>query len=685
MGQPASTRLSPVLNGFGGSKYFGVGEKFRFLNVNRLGNMQPSTVQRIGHSLPEKFGNIRSMLHLHPTSTTSTNMWQEVDRTLPITGTAAQPESAVEPGVMRQGSIIQKFQTVPKPGQSIESFKQQVQKSPRSSEQPPQRKPNASRKLDASYRRFSKVEEVTTRKQEAPISDSPNVEVPPVESSEPQPSEPKSPNDTIQRQLDSEPISPDMVKKVSLPSLDLPKSRTVSLPERSDSPVAKEQAPDAIPAFEPESEPLPSTDEVEVIRSSQSQHEPVLDVPIAKAVHPIKNSLEDGNRPLRALPVKKKKGKDEKLEPEIPKAEPRKSQQKLPTMQERAPVAQPASQIRPETVRMRPGKNLAQATSPSVIQRMPDEPVKTETEPRYEPPLAQRSEKVPLQSPSEREVLKTSELKEDKTEDQPRKFVEETPAETDRIGDFPSHPSSDAPSLPIPTASSVNLPAPLESHMVHRRQTSSQLRFVDPAQVKPSGLQPRSSLVRPGSLQQKFGAPRYSVESISKTAAMASGRSDALPHASGIVQPSMAPQNFQGETLLSPSVSGFPEQFRPTEMEMPVAKQFVSSPVSVTPKPTIVSAPTVAPLPAPVLSSPPPTEHVERGLPKVSKSTGGVVQRMWEEHRELDTKSSHYGKTGSQSNAEDTALEKIDLDKLAEEIFPLVKKLLDIETERFSS
>ena len=55
------------------------------------------------------------------------------------------------------------------------------------------------------------------------------------------------------------------------------------------------------------------------------------------------------------------------------------------------------------------------------------------------------------------------------------------------------------------------------------------------------------------------------------------------------------------------------------------------------------------------------------------------VQRIWEEHSELSGTAS-----GGAANAAQEGQDAIDLDKLAKEIYPIVKQLLEIEAERTS-
>ncbi len=222
-------RLSALFTHFSVGKAKEASPKMRILDHRKMGKMQAETSKAFSEAIPQKFQNVQSLLHLTPNVSREDNIWQEIDKTLPSQG-STQYEEPLQPGEMRAGSVIQKFSMFPKEGQSIESFKKQTQSlpKPKAKQRPVAQKP----KVDSRSRLFSRVQEVSASQ-------------PPAEVTEHSPEKPAPAKENkIQRQVDTAPPPP-----VSQPP-------TI----KQASPKAKSDASKAEPTAEPtaqKTEPAP--------------------------------------------------------------------------------------------------------------------------------------------------------------------------------------------------------------------------------------------------------------------------------------------------------------------------------------------------------------------------------------------------------------------------------------------
>ncbi len=183
-------RLSALFTHFSVGKAKEASPKMRILDHRKMGKMQAETSKAFSEAIPQKFQNVQSLLHLTPNVSREDNIWQEIDKTLPSQG-STQYEEPLQPGEMRAGSVIQKFSMFPKEGQSIESFKKQTQSlpKPKSKQRPVAQKP----KVDSRSRLFSRVQEVSASQ-------------PPAEAAERSPEKPAPAKENkIQRQVDTAP------------------------------------------------------------------------------------------------------------------------------------------------------------------------------------------------------------------------------------------------------------------------------------------------------------------------------------------------------------------------------------------------------------------------------------------------------------------------------------------------
>jgi hypothetical protein len=164
--EQASWNFSPVAPDFGGRKFQQAAEKMRVLGKGNLSRAKFEKVARMAETIQAKFANVKNMLHISSAESSKESSWSAVETVFPnrISG---RFETPLEPGELRSGSVIQKFNTFPQAGQSLESFKDQVQRSPI------ERKPEAHLPKRAAPspkdKLFSRVQELTNQKEKKNI------------------------------------------------------------------------------------------------------------------------------------------------------------------------------------------------------------------------------------------------------------------------------------------------------------------------------------------------------------------------------------------------------------------------------------------------------------------------------------------------------------------------------------
>lgn len=198
-------------------------QRMRILDKEKMGISGFEKAQRMAGVIQAKFQNAQNMLHISAAVPGESGSWSEVKQVFPNQA-AGRAETLFEPDVLHRGSIIQKFSTFPTPGQSLESFKEQAQRSPAP------RKPEVSLPKKASLapgdKLFSRIQELTSGQKEKKNAESVNVDEP-VKSPSPAPDEP------IQRKAQQ--VSPpasarDSNVEISLPASSKPVQRKVEQP-----------------------------------------------------------------------------------------------------------------------------------------------------------------------------------------------------------------------------------------------------------------------------------------------------------------------------------------------------------------------------------------------------------------------------------------------------------------------
>jgi hypothetical protein len=149
--------LSSVFNQAGAGRFRLAARKMRFLDESKLGTLQTGTLKNFSKGIPDKFREVQGLIHLTPKYEGGASIWSILERTLPNQGGAGF-EAPSLPGTLGPGSVIQKFSMVPKPGQSLEAFAEQAE-----SITPPKklRAPTKPPRLSPKSRLYTSVQEIT--------------------------------------------------------------------------------------------------------------------------------------------------------------------------------------------------------------------------------------------------------------------------------------------------------------------------------------------------------------------------------------------------------------------------------------------------------------------------------------------------------------------------------------------
>ncbi len=218
-------------------------------------------------------------------------------------------------------------------------------------------------------------------------------------------------------------------------------------------------------------------------------------------------------------------------------------------------------------------------------------------------------------------------------------------------------PGQDAPA-PFAQPAPRQPEAPFLARLSRRKAVSEQVRFLEPKIVKPETS-------RPALLRHDLGQPKRQSRAGS-------------PQAPEPAQPTILarPRPAATQSPVRPSEQPVPQAGRAqVPVEMPVARRTESLAPLPVKSPLVEQAVVSHQLPK---NQAPPEA---RSMPKVAAASSNVVQRLWEEHSESGSGSGG----GSSAPRDDSGGASLfDLDKLAEEVFPIVKRLIEIESERSS-
>ncbi len=175
--------FSPVDYDFGGNKFLIAANKMKYLQQDKLGLSSFAIAQNFSQQLSQTNERFRQMIHLINPNNNYGSFWQEIAKVFPSQRSYTN-EPQLKSNELGQGSIIQKFSTFPKPGQSAQSFKEQAES--RTFQRTSISQPEKKKTPAPTDRLFTKVQEISDHASQLskPIStDSPSIE-PPVRSTQ---------------------------------------------------------------------------------------------------------------------------------------------------------------------------------------------------------------------------------------------------------------------------------------------------------------------------------------------------------------------------------------------------------------------------------------------------------------------------------------------------------------------
>jgi len=644
--------ISSVFARFGGGKFRLAARKMRVLDDSKLGHLHPDALKDFSQNIPVKFREVKKLIHFTPGSFRKASIWSEIDRTLPNQA-ESRSENPPLPGELRPGSIIEKMPMTPQSGQSIGSFKEQLQQfQPSTPQQKPLRRPDPG----PGSRLFSRIQEITGQDQSPEVS-SPGIteaEVkPPAAESKPTSTQ----GATVQRQIDSSPI---------------PEAQTPVEPvsESRDDIIGTPPAQQEMPTEGGEIETS-----VPVQPSSATEALEGTGVPVVKAAIP--------------TPVRPRL----KIARQVEVVSPTKPAPRV------LPKAKPASIVEtgpPDTT----PPAASRLPAASLVQRKPDTPEKS-PKPKPTPATVSGTQAKPPILPQKMETglqdeTDTGPLLESRTKPFLARLPEQTgptlpetgPAAAKAIpAAFRPTPTSETDQILTAGEDQVQVPLemPLLKTIETRRQSTRIIKAPEPEMLTPRRTPPISlkserslnpvtkypKKKEPGEKQPgRVSPPAVDVEATAPVPA-----ADIFPRSGSEAAPKVLRKDpgFRTEEappLLTEPLSMSLAYTRPTDRPSPQSRQSLSrTPAEIRPQirqtqpqfeseAQTIKAPALKTTGAPIVQRIPDTP---------SETSPGETIRRIEEPEE-----------GGEPDSPD-------LDKLAEDVLPLVKRILEIEAERLSN
>lgn len=688
-----TTRLTPAFAQFGGRKFKLAAQKMRFLDVQKMGRVDAETRIAFAESIPNKFRDVQKLIHFSPNFTRDASIWSELEKTLP-TQESSSFETPPQPNELRQGSVIQKFSMFPKQGQPIESFRKQAQSIPKPKKKEP---PTPPPKVAPKSRMFSRIQEVTDRdpvREETPISMG-TPEEKEIES-------PKDTVDTVQRQPDPQPI---------------PEPLALEVP-----PDQEEEAPSApvvdLPS-QAEEQPAPRLKKPELVKEDQLEKPTTRRLPTAKPVS--KRAKETTAKPplLKAKPASPAR---QIVRRETAKPPPQKTPKLAPPAQQQ-PVSRPEKKedtivespsAKPESRAARP---KPKAESPPRVARPGPEiespPHTVPSKPKAEPPSHTASPEREAESPPHvtpppkpkaqpLPQARRPQLKEDSQPSEP------APEPKEEISSPFQQELEDDVSTALQPPKEPSLSTPPKMTL---RKRVERYKWVGKA-IK--SLQPEKNVRRISHSMRIAQKPPM----ISRDKYRPVPRKMEAPYVHDVAEVSDAPEDFPFPGFIkAPPQPPLADLVRRTGTESVAAPQPQLEEGLARPAPTAPSAPyegpmtfTHARLPGEVAQVPQaarlsrkgakpspqrPEEEKQPSYPEEERSPqplpipepeGAIIQHFGEDGVGLEGE----GVIRREPEEEEADLSqdlkrvKVDLDQLAADVLPFVKRILEIESERLS-
>jgi hypothetical protein len=700
--------------------------KMRVLDDQKLGGAHPQTVLSLNAGLSERMQSIQNMLHFNANISRDTSIWPKVDQVFPSQAAEA-PRQPEQPGVMKAGTVIQKFSMTPKPGQSIQSFKEQMSRQNQAPAPAPRPKAPV---LPAKTRLFSRVQEITQREKsfenetgdhsadaEFPVtSPAPSLKAfdlpEPSQETEPEAVSKPLPEVLKPAQVEKEPVPTAQKDPVPVRQVEpVPPSDTPSKPEREDTllpskseAASKMDMPVHLPpeAKSPQTAPSDLSETGDKEPGAVKQARPVSDQ--AKTVKP--------DIPLKAA-ARPSQPADKKPAP--PASRPSQTVQRQLDNRTEKSTLEPAQQpvLRPPAASLplaaRRENDLpplqTETAKPSIAKAVHSERETQPSTPMTDLPVLRQAVKPvvraapPASMPADILVQSSEPREQDIT---PPPVLPQPPAsslDAPTFGAASQTQSEDSILRSAPTAapipaghdiSSAQPSMPLHTRLLARKGAVQSIKPAVPemlraVQSKPL-LQPRAGLVT----ERKYRFESHGSPSAPPTPMVHSASTPftpsapSVPSASSVVQRAMEPVQPTQQT--EPSAvplnlllaAAHTPQAAPVQQARPVSVSQQAAPASQTAQPKVekTAESNQSEAAAGSLSQQKPPK-LQIGPLKTSKS--GVVQRRWDEHSGPDAVT----RSGSERQEETQQL-PVDLDQVASDVLPLVKRLLDIELERLS-
>ena len=645
-----SGHLSSIFSGFGGGKIKETTQKMRFLNLKKMGRVQSPAYKDFSKAIPKKFQDVQELLHINPKVNKERTIWSEIEKTLP-NQEGGRFEAPPQPGELRRGSVIQAM--FPKPGQSTEAFREQVQSRPKP-KKPPRllsKKPS----LAPKSRLFSRVQEIT-RPGEV-LSEPPKI-------ADEKPG--TAPSESVQRQIET------------MPELDEPEEETFPAEEEDESDLVipeSDEKDEALPV-----DAAPKAREVKLEKAQplkKERMERTLPKPLAKIKSTIKKKKALIAKPslLQAKPSLSKpavvqRKADRPAPPkraESVKPPPVVADQPAPL--KKAKPASPLSQVQPPP--------SVSDLLPDLVQRKQDRP----TPKKIADPTPSVSESLPKVA------------QDDAAQSAPKKIAESPPLDSEAsleesVPQLPQPELESPPSIPLKAEPEVPTASPkmvLRKKIQSRKKVAKKLKSLQPEKLMPPKTPPLlAPQARPiissdkyrHAAKKEIDMPRKDLptpqskfeEALSQPMEKPFWQSD--PES----VPDSQPKDGETEPVFQPLLT------KPLPMSLAYTPRSSQS----LPQAHLGSETSSAETSAQQSSSqmkeeqlPPPSqkeEPEEAIIQRLTEGDGGfsgseVIRRQADE---IDV---------DEPEEEEAEL---DLDQLAEDVLPLVKRILEIESERLS-
>lgn len=636
IGEQSSAPLSPVQDGIGGAKYQLAARRMRSLDPDRMGLASSESLQTFSREIIQKFQSPEPLLHLAPPSAEPSGVWSAVETIFPVQSRGTR-EAPPQPGEMRAGSIIPPMPMFPKPGQNIESFKEQIRQRPQAPAKPVE--PPRPR-IEPKTRLFSRVQEIPAKKPGQ--DDQPDIP----ETIQRQPDMPQPP----QHKPDVEPtLPPALPPAVNAPEPETSQFTPPALPQEST--IEQAAPPSALPPAPEQDHPAAVQLPVERKTLEKAQPAKPVDGPVPPHVEQILK---------KAIPVHQQPKRD-KPTADLPRAlSVSRSEQKGKTpSQPVIPAKQDAAEA---TAKPAPAQQPLLESRKAAVPSVGEEKHLPVAEP--EPPV-------------EAEPLSTELRSVRPTENEP-------PGGQPPIETAPARQLADSlqPETPASTPSAEGMP--LQKQVVSRRKSVAKLKTVTPQRVEPHlNVSTSLHIEKPLLSIQKYRSTSNVVarQPDESNPALSSSQPDALQQLLEYLQP--APKSQGAEQ--KPGVGQQQPASTPAEMS-PIPLSLVYPPRPASPAQQPQPAPqTTTPTSQPPLSQPVAQKTATPVAPTVRPANvRNTIQRRWPEHPEPGDHTVSSG-AGGASGGEQTGASAPNLDQLAEDVFPYIKRLIENESDRLSS